>query len=162
MKVSKILEVKGKTLYTMSPEDSLANAVMIMAEHDIGSIVVMSKGKLAGMLTFREVIRVLAKRQAENRSGPTPPVSSFTISEVMNPTPTVASPDMDVDTLRKLMVDSHERYLPVMDGAVLLGVVSFHDVARAVLEMQSFENKMLKAYIRDWPEQDEAQKGQPS
>jgi CBS domain-containing protein len=58
-----------------------------------------------------------------------------------------------VDELRKLMVDSHERYLPVMDGKMLMGVVSFHDVARAVLEMQSFENQMLKAYIRDWPEE---------
>lgn len=156
MKVSKILEVKGKTLYTMGPEESLALAVQVMAENDIGSIVVMSDGKLAGMLTFREVIRVLARRQAENRSGPTPPVSSFTIAEVMNPKPTVASLDMDVDDLRKLMIDSHERYLPVMDGNTLMGVVSFHDVARAVLEMQSFENKMLKAYIRDWPEQDSA------
>jgi CBS domain-containing protein len=73
----------------------------------------------------------------------------------MNPKPTVATPDMDVDMLRKLMVDSHERYLPVMEGAMLMGVVSFHDVAKAVLEMQSFENKMLKAYIRDWPEQKE-------
>lgn len=152
MKVRKILEVKGKTLYTMSPQESLATAVLVMAEHDIGSIVIMSEGKLAGMLTFREVIRILAKRQAENRSGPTPPVSAFRISEVMNPSPTVAHPDMDVDELRKLMVNSHERYLPVMDGTMLMGVVSFHDVARAVLEMQSFENKMLKAYIRDWPE----------
>ena len=156
MKVSKILEVKGKTLFTMGPQESLATAVMVMSENDIGSIVVMSNGKLAGMLTFREVVRILAKRQAENRVGPTPPVSSFTISEVMNPTPTVASPDMDVDQLRKLMVDSHERYLPVMDGDVLMGVVSFHDVAKAVLEMQSFENKMLKAYIRDWPQEDKA------
>jgi CBS domain-containing protein len=154
MKVSKILEVKGKILYTLSPEESLATAVMVMAEHDIGSIVVMSGGKLAGMLTFREVIRILAKRQSENRSGPTPPVSSFKVAEVMNPNPTVANPDMDVDALRKIMVDSHERYLPVMDGQMLLGVVSFHDVARAVLDMQGFENKMLKAYIRDWPQED--------
>jgi len=153
MKVSEILKVKGKTLFTLSPEDSLSTAVLTMAEHDIGSIVVMSSGKLAGMLTFREVIRVLAKRQMENRTGPTPPVSEFRIHEVMNPNPTVAGPDIDVDELRKLMVDSHERYLPVMEGALLLGVVSFHDVARAVLEMQSFENKMLKAYIRDWPEE---------
>jgi predicted transcriptional regulator len=80
-------------------------------------------------------------------------VSEFRIHEVMNPNPTGAGPDIDVDELRKLMVDSHERYLPVMEGAMLLGVVSFHDVARAVLEMQSFENKMLKAYIRDWPEE---------
>ena len=127
---------------------------MIMAENDIGSIVVMSEGRLAGMLTFREVIRILAKRQAENRAGPTPPVSSFTVAEVMNPKPTIATPDIDVDDLRKMMVDSHERYLPVMDGNTLMGVVSFHDVARAVLDMQGFENKMLKAYIRDWPEEE--------
>ena len=156
MKVSRILEVKGTTLFTMGPEESLANAVMVMAEHDIGSIVVMSGGRLVGMLTFREVIRVLAKRQAENRVGPTPPVSAFTISEVMNPNPTVARPDMDVDALRKLMIDSHERYLPVMEGDVLMGVISFHDVAKAVLDMQSFENQMLKAYIRDWPQEDKA------
>jgi len=152
MKVSRILEVKGNTLYTMSPEDSLASAVQVMAEHDIGSIVVMSAGQLVGMLTFREVIRVLAKRQAENRTGPTPPVSEFTVAEVMNSNPTIANPEMDVDALRKMMVDSHERYFPVMEGKVLLGVVSFHDIARAVLDMQSFENQLLKAYIRDWPE----------
>ncbi len=156
MKVSKILELKGTTLFTMSPQDSLANAVMVMAEHDIGSIVVMAQGRLAGMLTFREVIRILAKRQSENRIGPTPPISSFTIAEVMNPQPTIVNPDMDVDTLRKLMVDSHERYLPVMEGELLMGVIAFHDVAKAVLDKQSFENKMLKAYIRDWPQEDKA------
>ena len=156
MKVSKILELKGTTLFTMSPQDSLANAVMVMAEHDIGSIVVMAQGRLAGMLTFREVIRILAKRQSENRIGPPPPISSFTIAEVMNPQPTIVNPDMDVDTLRKLMVDSHERYLPVMEGELLMGVISFHDVAKAVLDKQSFENKMLKAYIRDWPQEDKA------
>ncbi|MFM8676347.1 MAG: CBS domain-containing protein [Burkholderiaceae bacterium] len=157
MKVSKILELKGTTLFTMSPQDSLANAVMVMAEHDIGSIVVMAQGRLAGMLTFREVIRILAKRQSENRIGPTPPISSFTIAEVMNPQPTIVHPDMDVDALRKLMVDSHERYLPVMEGELLMGVISFHDVAKAVLDKQSFENKMLKAYIRDWPQEDKAE-----
>ncbi|MBU6143069.1 MAG: CBS domain-containing protein [Betaproteobacteria bacterium] len=157
MKVSKILELKGTTLFTMSPQDSLANAVMVMAEHDIGSIVVMAQGRLAGMLTFREVIRILAKRQSENRIGPTPPISSFKIAEVMNPQPTIVHPDMDVDTLRKLMVDSHERYLPVMEGELLMGVISFHDVAKAVLDKQSFENKMLKAYIRDWPQEDKAE-----
>jgi CBS domain-containing protein len=157
MKVSKILELKGTTLFTMSPQDSLANAVMVMAEHDIGSIIVMAQGRLAGMLTFREVIRILAKRQSENRIGPTPPISSFTIAEVMNPQPTIVDPDMDVDALRKLMVDSHERYLPVMEGELLMGVISFHDVAKAVLDKQSFENKMLKAYIRDWPQEDKAE-----
>jgi CBS domain-containing protein len=66
--------------------------------------------------------------------------------------PRTADPFMEVDQLRRLMVSEHMRYLPVMDGYTLLGVISFHDVAKAVLEEQSFENRMLKAYIRDWPE----------
>jgi CBS domain-containing protein len=69
----------------------------------------------------------------------------------MNPSPKIARPDFDVNDLRRLMIEHHQRYLPVMDGELLLGVISFHDVARAVLEEQSFENRMLKAYIRDWP-----------
>jgi CBS domain-containing protein len=151
MQVSEILKVKGTTLYTVSPQTLLSDAVIVMAENDIGSLVVMEHGRLAGMLTFREVIRTLARRQQEQRSGPTPPVAEILVRDVMNPGPTVARPEMDVNELRRVMIDTKQRYLPVMDGTVLLGVVSFHDVARAVLEEQSFENRMLKAYIRDWP-----------
>ena len=151
MQVNEILKVKGTTLYTVGPETLLSDAVMVMAEHDIGSLVVMERGRLVGMLTFREVIRVLAQRQAEQRTGPTPPVAEILVRDVMNPAPTLATPTMDVNDLRRLMLENHQRYLPVMDDTVLLGVISFHDVARAVLEEQSFENRMLKAYIRDWP-----------
>ncbi len=151
MQVSEILKVKGTTLFTVMPESMLSDAVIVMAEHDIGSLVVMDRGRLAGMLTFREVIRVLAKRQVEHRTGPTPPVAELVVRDVMNPSPTVASPSMDVNDLRRLMLENHQRYLPVMEGELLLGVISFHDVAKAVLEEQSFENRMLKAYIRDWP-----------
>ncbi|NBV88983.1 MAG: CBS domain-containing protein, partial [Betaproteobacteria bacterium] len=118
---------------------------------DIGSVVVMSSGRLAGMLTFREVLRVLAKRQQEQRVGPTPTMAEITVEGVMNANPTRVHPEMTVDELRRVMNDCGERYLPVLDQDTLMGVVSFHDVARAVLEAQSFENKMLKAYIRDWP-----------
>ncbi len=151
MKVEEILKVKGNILFTVTPETLLSDAVMTMADDDIGSLVVMSAGRLAGMLTFREVLRVLAKRQREHRTGPTPTMSAIHVSEVMNPKPTLAHPDMTVDELRRIMNDCGERYLPVMNGTDLMGVVSFHDVARAVLEAQTFENKMLKAYIRDWP-----------
>jgi CBS domain-containing protein len=151
MQVSEILKVKGTTLFTVSPQDLLSDAVIVMAEHDIGSLVVMERGRLAGMLTFREVIRVLARRQQEHRTGPTPPVAEIIVRDVMNPRPSVVQPQMEVNELRRVMLEAHERYLPVMDGELLLGVISFHDVARAVLEEQGFENRMLKAYIRDWP-----------
>jgi CBS domain-containing protein len=61
---------------------------------------------------------------------------------------------MEVDELRRLMLDKRMRYLPIMEGDTLLGVISFHDVARAVLEEQGFENRMLKAYISDWPQEE--------
>jgi len=151
MQVSEILRVKGTTLFTVTPETMLSDCVVTMADNDIGSLVVMDRGRLAGMLTFREVVRVLARRHVEHRTGPTPPVAEIVVRDVMNTSPTIATPSMDVNELRRVMIETRQRYLPVMDGDTLLGVLSFHDVARAVLEEQSFENRMLKAYIRDWP-----------
>lgn len=153
MKVDEILRIKGNILYTVAPDTLLSEAVITMADYDIGSLVVMDQGRLAGMLTFREVIRILARRQVERREGPTPTLNQIRVEEVMNGSPTQVDPDTEVDELRRIMNDCGERYLPVLDGRVLLGVVSFHDVARAILEAQGFENRLLKAYIRDWPEQ---------
>jgi CBS domain-containing protein len=95
------------------------------------------------MLTFREVFKAVQQGGAA--------WGGMAISGVMVQEPVVAGPEMEVDDLRRLMIEHHMRYLPVMDGGTLMGVISFHDVARAVLEEQSFENRMLKAYIRDWP-----------
>src|SRR5690606_7011751 len=151
MQVREILSLKGSTLFTVTPDTMLSDCVISMAEHDLGSLVVMDNGRLAGMLTFREVLRVLAKRQKEQRTGPTPPVAEIIVREVMVPDPIVVAPETEVNELRRMMLDTHTRYVPVMDGDTLMGIVSFHDVARAVLEEQGFENRMLKAYIRDWP-----------
>lgn len=151
MKVKEVLTVKGSTLFVVGPDSPLSEGVVVMADQDIGSLVVMDQGKLVGMLTFREVLRVLAKRQAEDRSGPTPPVSEFLVGDVMHTDPLIVNSDMDVNDLRAAMIETRQRYVPVLDDGVLLGVISFHDVARAVLSEQDFENKMLKAYIRDWP-----------
>jgi len=147
MKVADILRVKGTTLFTVSPEATLWSAVQTMAENDIGSVVVMDRGVLVGMLTFREVIgRVHANGGA---------LGDGTVRAAMVP-PRIVAPDTDVMDLRRMMLEEHTRYLPVLDGSTLMGVVSFYDVARAVLEEQSYENRMLKAYIRDWPEQEPA------
>ncbi|MFZ8911459.1 MAG: CBS domain-containing protein [Burkholderiaceae bacterium] len=153
MQVRDILKYKEPMLFKTSPEDLLSDAVVTMADENIGSLVVLSQGQLAGMLTFREILVVLAKRQREHRTGPTPTMSEITVAEVMNPKPTCSHPDMTVDELRTVMNACGERYLPVVEAdKSVLGVVSFHDVARAVLEAQKFENQMLKAYIRDWPD----------
>ena len=143
MIVSEILQVKGNTLYTATPETPLSQAVATMAEKDIGSLVVMSGGALVGMLTFRELILTLHEQGGSVGDAP--------IGRVMDDSPLTCTPNTDVNEVRRMMLERHARYLPVMDGTMLLGVISFFDVAKAVLEAQNFENQMLKAYIRDWP-----------
>src|SRR6266705_192828 len=105
MLVSEILRIKGNALFTTPPNGSVLEAVKAMAQQDIGSLVVMDRGQMMGMLTFAEVLERLA------------------------------------------------RYVPVQEGPTLLGVVSFHDVAKAVYEEQSFENRMLKSYIKSSPDE---------
>lgn len=145
MKVSDILRVKGGTLYTISPDESLSRAIEIMADLDIGSLAVMENGKLAGMLTFREVLHTINKHGGSTAQVP--------VSQVMDKQPASCTSDTDLEQVRPMMLERHTRYMPVMDHRMLMGVISFYDVAKAVVDSQNFENQMLKAYIRDWPEQ---------
>ncbi|WPB55956.1 CBS domain-containing protein [Xylophilus sp. GOD-11R] len=149
MKVSDILRVKGSTLFTVEPDDSLAKAVEVMSERDIGSLVVMEHGDLVGMLTFREVIQTIVANDNA--------VGSKTVRGAMDKAPLTCTPETELDEVRRMMLERHARYLPVLNQRMLMGVISFYDVAKAVVDSQNFENKMLKAYIRDWPEDHEEQ-----
>jgi CBS domain-containing protein len=146
--VSEILAIKGKGLFTVSSNRTLSEAVAVMTEQDVGSLVVFDKGRMVGLLTFREVLVATQKAGADWQALP--------VAEAMLKDPVAAGVNMQMDELRRLMVENHQRYLPVMDDTTLMGVVSFHDVARAVLEEQSFENRMLKNYIRNWPAEEDA------
>jgi len=145
MRVSDILKLKGNTLFTVTPDSPLNEAVNTMAEHDIGSLVVMEYGDLVGMLTFRELIETLAANHGT--------LGTHSIRKVMDDAPLTCTPETDVNEVRRMMLERHTRYLPVLDNRTLMGVISFYDVAKAVVEEQGFENRMLKAYIRDWPEE---------
>ena len=144
MKVSDILRVKGGTLYTTTPEDTLADAAQLMADKDIGSLVVIAHGLVVGMLSFREVI------QATVKNGGT--FGTTTVYRAMDSGPLICTMETELDEVRRMMLERHARYMPVINNRMLMGVISFYDVAKAVVDSQNFENKMLKAYIRDWPE----------
>ena len=148
MQVSDILRVKGSTLFTVQPEQALMDAVRFMAEKDLGSLVVMDKGQVMGMLTFREVIQCVVGNGGQ--------VGATTVGQAMERQPLTCTPGTEIDDVRRMMLERHSRYMPVIDGSMLMGVISFYDVAKAVVDAQNFENKMLKAYIRDWPEGDQA------
>jgi len=143
MQLREILRIKGKLLITIAPDGMVSDGVNVMAEKDIGSLVVMSQGSLAGMLTFREVLRALHTNKGS--------IQGMRVDAIMVKNPKTIAPDVEVDELRSVMLKHHIRYMPVVEGDTLIGVLSFHDVARAVLEEQAFENRMLKGYIKDSP-----------
>jgi CBS domain-containing protein len=143
MQVKEILRVKGNRLITAEPGGRAVDAVKTMADQNLGSLVVIDQGRMVGMLTFHELLAALAKRGGA--------LGEVKVSEIMVRDPVTATPEMEVNDLRRTMLDTSARYLPVMQDGKLLGVISFRDVAKAVLEEQDFENKMLKGYIKNWP-----------
>jgi len=143
MQVKEILRVKGNRLLTIEPAGRAADAVTTMAKENLGSLVVLEQGRMIGILTFHELLRALAARGGT--------LGDVKVSDIMVRSPVTATPDMEVNDLRRTMIASGARYLPVVEDGRLLGVISFRDVAKAVLEEQDFENKMLKGYIKNWP-----------
>ena len=143
MQVKEILRVKGSRLLSIEPGGRAVDAVKTMAEQNLGSLVVLDQGRMAGMLTFHELLAALAKHSGT--------LGDVKVSDIMLRDPVLATPEMEVNDLRRTMLENGARYLPVMQDNKLLGVISFRDVAKAVLEEQDFENKMLKGYIKNWP-----------
>ena len=143
MQLREILRIKGNLLVTIGPDEMVSDGVSIMSEKDIGSLVVMSQGSLVGMLTFREVLQALHRNKGS--------IQGVRVDAIMVKNPRTMAPNIEVDELRSVMLEHHIRYMPVVDGDRLVGLLAFHDVARAVLEEQAFENRMLKGYIKDSP-----------
>ncbi len=147
MIIRDILNMKGGQIFSIAPDGRAADAVHLMVQHDIGSLVVLDGARMVGMLTFREVLDGL-DRQGGN-------LGDLRVQSLMVAEPICGSPDDSIEHLREVMTKNHVRYLPVREGERLLGVISFHDVAKSVIKATSFENRLLKRYIKNWPEADE-------
>ena len=143
MLIRDILNFKGSTIYSIGPEANLEAAVDLMVRHDIGSLVVMHGTSMVGMLTFREVLDALQKGRGS--------VVGMCARDVMVREPICGTPDQTIDELRQLMTLHHVRYLPVLEADKLVGIVSFHDVAKAVIKETSMENRLLRRYIESQP-----------
>jgi CBS domain-containing protein len=142
MRIRDILRLKGGAIYSVEPAARLAEVIALMVRHDVGSLVVIAGGRMVGMLTFREVLKAL------DASGG---IGDATAADVMLADPICGSPDDTIDELRETMTQHHVRYLPVKDGDALVGVVSFHDAAKAIIRETTLENRLLRRYIEAEP-----------
>lgn len=144
MLISEILSLKGNEIVSVPPDCTVQEAVARMVEKDISSVVVMDGGTMVGLLTGRDLLRGMHERGCD--------LGRLKVSDVMVTEPIIGNPDDTVDYVRGVMTENRITHLPVMEGERLLGIISFHDVARACLSEAKLENRLLKRYIRHWPE----------
>jgi CBS domain-containing protein len=156
LKVKDVLAIKKSSakagIFTIRSDQNFYDALSLLTLHDIGSVVVMDQEKVIGMLTFRELLNE-ARLLLGKANGDVRLVKSF-----MQASPLICCLDDSTDDIRTNMLEKHARYVPVIDKDELVGVISLHDLAKAEMEEHAQENRLLKAYIRDWPEEDVAEK----
>jgi predicted transcriptional regulator len=142
-------ETEGATsrralIFSVGADIAVAEAVSCMVKHEIGSVIVMEAGEMVGLITLRELLQGL------NTHGGS--LMAEKCSEAMKINPPVAKPEDSVDHLRGLMTELHITHVPVLDHGALVGILSFHDIARSAVKDVVFENQLLKQYIKNWPE----------
>jgi CBS domain-containing protein len=137
--VNAVLHGKSAQVYSLSTEASVLDAIRMMAEHRIGSVLVIENGKLTGIVTERDYARkvILLGRS----SGETP------IADIMSSPVVSVKPTDTVSHCMALMTDNKFRHLPVCDGDELLGLISIGDLVKAVIEQQQEEISQLQHYI---------------
>ena len=142
MQVREILARKGSDVVSVSPGDAVSDAVQVLVDHDIGSVLVRDEDRVLGILTERDVLR-LAAGGPQALAG-TPVEEAMTAEEEL----LVGSPDDDIHYCMNVMTENRVRHLPVMEGADLRGIVSIGDVVNACRRDAEHENRYLKDYIR--------------
>jgi len=138
-KVKDVLRVKGHQIRAVSPDDTVFDALKLMADHDIGSVLVMDGDALVGILSERDYARKVILQGRASRS--------LSVSEIMTRNVMVVHPDESIDRCMVLMTQKHIRHLPVVEEDKVVGVISIGDVVKTVIEDQAFLLSQLEAYI---------------
>ena len=137
--VQHLLDAKGGDLITVSPDATVLDAIKIMAERSIGSLLVMEKDELEGILTERDYARkVIVKGRASN---------STAVREIMSTDIISAAPGESVNHCMEVMTRKKIRHLPVIDDGRVVGIVSIGDLVQAIISDQQEEIQQLEQYI---------------
>ncbi len=150
MNISHILTNKGGGNFSISADQPLAEAVALMARQRIGSVVVLDeKGELKSIVTERDVLMALGEKGS---------LDGVRVSDVMAPRLVTCSTETTLDEAMDMMINNETgrriRHLPVVDGDNYVGIISIGDVVEALLTKTEFENKLLKNYIKNWPDEE--------
>ena len=137
--VRRLLDGKGRALFSIEPEDPVLEAIRMMADRHVGALLVMRGSELAGILSERDYAR---KVVLLGRSSAETPVWQIMTSPVIT-----VSPDNSVQDCMRLMTERRIRHLPVVDGGRVVGMISIGDLVKAVIEEQQQTIAQLETYI---------------
>jgi CBS domain-containing protein len=150
MKIRHILEKKGSICHSIEPNQPLTDAVRLMTQHRVGSLLVMDQGRLISIVTERDVMWAAGNCEST--------LKNVKVRDVMAKQLVTCSPEDSLDHAMDLMtrnaLKQRIRHLPVVESEALRGIISIGDIVHALLTETKFENKLLKSYIKHWPDEE--------
>ena len=139
-KVRDILEVKGRDVWSIGPDGSVFDALKLMAEKDVGALVVLDGGNLVGIISERDYARKIALL---GRASPTTQVKEIMTSRVA-----YVDPEQNVEECMALVTEKRTRHLPVLENGKLIGLISIGDLVKSIITEQQFIIEQLERYIK--------------
>ena len=137
--VRNLLEKKGNSVYSISPDSSVYDALEELEEKNLGGLVVVEKGKLIGVFTERDYARKVILKGRSSRE--------TIVRDIMSSHPIFVNPDNTIDDCMQLMSDKFIRHLPVLENDELIGVISIGDIVRFIINEKDFIIENLEHYI---------------
>lgn len=139
MTIRQLLDEKGRTVYTIGPDESVFEAIRRMAEKGIGALLVTEGNRPVGIVTERDYARKVILKGRSSKETP--------VREIMTPDFIYVRPDQTIEEAMAIMTEKRVRHLPVIEEGRLIGIVSIGDVVKSIIEHQQFVIDQLTNYI---------------
>jgi CBS domain-containing protein len=137
--IQRVLAAKGRTVWSTTPESTVFEAIQLMAEKDIGALLVISDGQLVGIFSERDYARKVILKGKSSRV--------LKVGDIMTYKVTYATPNQTVEECLAIMNSEHIRHLPVLEGEQLIGIVTIGDLVKAVISEQQAVIRRLEMHI---------------
>jgi len=137
--IRQLLATKGNDVWSISPEATVYDALALLAEKNIGALLVLQDGEIAGIVSERDYARKVVLRGKASMKTP--------VSEIMTAQVVTARPELGVRDALALMTERHIRHLPVVEGAKVVGFVSIGDLVKSIIADQELLINQLEQYI---------------
>lgn len=137
--VSALLKTRNTTLWHVSPQDTVFDALKVLAEHEVGALMVMEHGKLVGIISERDYTRKIALQGRSSKD--------TTVAEIMTRNVIAVTPATRTKDCMALMSQKKIRHLPVMDGDTVLGMISIRDIMDDIIADHELTIAQLQSYI---------------